>query len=519
MARLAVKVALGFVLSASAALAAPPAATTAAPASYKLEYTPFRQVEVVETCSTKLPGYAIKEWVLFQLLPPATAREALTLTLEPGGQEGFTTGAGRHPLAFIREVFSAPKQNPEITYKIIYRGALNRTALVPLKDGEKPPHVPALTPALRQHYTTATTVYDFGSPELTAWLDKDDLHRHAGEQDLDLARRIYLNMHANFRWFDKSARNSKASDVVRDHAAVCVGLSHAYAAALRANGIPARSLTVRVVSASTAPDNTANFGHATNEFFIDAIGWLPADITFAVSHKASDEAALGCFGGDGGNFLIEADEDAPPTTVDTVHFGQKDKAQPAADFRKQSPLAIRTTISGAAWGFEYTGSGSGKTEHHDTYVFSVSPLAIDPADPTGQSRVSAAANGCNMWHDSNGWHLQFVPPKNKSPHYEITITPNAGTIDSYRLSGKDQATAVPELKLDFTASETTTLDFSPGKDARTLRFDLKADATAIGGGLIRIGQKKDHPAQMPFLLAANGEPSNAKPAPLPTAGQ
>ena len=481
--------------------------------AYKLTYTPCRQIELVETHTIRLPGHTVKEWIFFQRLPYSTPRQDITLTASPDGQDGFAGGTPRQPLVFIRKVLSEPQRDPEITYTVIYRGTLNKTQLVPLAEGEKPPRVAPLTAQQRQHYTARTEFYDYDSPDVAGWLDKSDLRRHGGESDLDLSRRIFLSLRGAFTWTAKLSRNAKASEVVRAHGAVCVGLSHLYAAALRANGIPARSLSVRLAGDPKPDDNTENMGHAVNEFFIEGIGWLSADVTVDVS-AGTEEASLKAFGGDGGYYLITDDADGSGWTVDTVHFGLADKKQPSADFRKDFPETVREKIDDAMSGFEWTGNGSGKSEHKDFYALHLKPMHVETGDCSGVPKFSVPNSCYSIYHDEAGWHLRSMPGKDtQSRHYEILITPDAGGIAKYRQVGQDKdAGPGRELKIDYTTAEIGGVDFEAGKEAKNLLFELKVDGKYATTTFIMLGRRRSHPSMVPFLLPASGQAPQTQPA-------
>lgn len=192
-----------------------------------------------------------------------------------------------------------------------------------------------------------------------------------------------------------SCHNSKASAVARKHAAVCVGLSHVYAAALRANGIPARTLSVLLALDPKPDDNTEDPGHAVNEFFIDRIGWLPADLTV----------------------------DDSGWTVDSVRFGQTGTKQPPADFRKKFSEQVRDKMPDINWTMEWTGNGSGKTENKSFYALRVKPTQVETGDCTGAPRFSVPTSCYSVYHDNAGWHLRSMP-------------------------GKDTRTLLVELKID-----------------------------------------------------------------------
>jgi len=90
-----------------------------------------------------------------------------------------------------------------------------------------------------------------------------------------------------------------------------------YVAILRANGIPARTLWGRW--AKTQEGDYGQF-HVKSEFFDKTIGWVPVDVTGAMTSKNTDKDDF--FGRDEGDFItMHVDTDL---NFNSIHFGKKD---------------------------------------------------------------------------------------------------------------------------------------------------------------------------------------------------
>ena len=104
-----------------------------------------------------------------------------------------------------------------------------------------------------------------------------------------------------------------ASFVCQHDSADCGGMSILYVATLRANQVPARVLFGRwaksAVAGATLQGAPYHQQHIKSEFFAQGIGWVPADLSRAVTADKSPEG-LRHFGYDSGEFLtVHVDPD------------------------------------------------------------------------------------------------------------------------------------------------------------------------------------------------------------------
>ena len=501
------------------------AVRAAGPVKYKLEYVPVKKIEVVETYIDKVTGGDVKEWSVFQIPPPATPRQDITFKLEPGGQEGFSEPPAKTPLLFIRKVLPRPAKDSEFTYKLIYSGAINEVRLLPLKEGETPPAVTPLTPAEHKRYTARSEDVDFDSAEVKAWLDKDGLHRRRGESDLDFARRVFLGIRTTFTYKDPGAGARAAGTASQTAAArtgVCKGLTHLFAAAMRANGVPARCVDqfpVRMIG-TFDKDAAGTLSHINSELYAEGVGWVPCDASNSAGAKTEAEA-LDYFGHDHAQFLAlgpEEDLDVK-RVIDMTTYGTREAARPA------DPNA-KMTITGT-WYSRWLGSNPNGKEVDDlSIVVRTDPLVADRADPTGEPVYENYPGSFRIWRDEAGWHLRARGDKDMKPTFDIAITAEGGKIDKFRHVGetKDQRGRAKLTLKVASATEEVGFDFHPSADTKTLRFDLLHSDSGGGHGeeLVFIGKDKVKPIQVPFLLstaaAATSQPEGSQPPVHPAGG-
>ena len=143
---------------------------------YKMEYHAVKAVRFVDTAIYRPMGCEVKEWTYAVPVPFQTPRQQVTLKLEPGGADGFTSGAEKLPLLYIRHVFPRLQKEPSIKTTLTCTGTVCSADLVPLKEGEEPPAVTPLTAAERKLYMSHSKDCDYESPGVKAWLE-DSLER------------------------------------------------------------------------------------------------------------------------------------------------------------------------------------------------------------------------------------------------------------------------------------------------------------------------------------------------------
>ncbi len=203
-----------------------------------------------------------------------------------------------------------------------YEANLFARNLVPRPSGTKAPAPVAALPQKERRLALAEGhQFDFRSAPFQGWLDGHKLRREPDEGEIDFARRVFSEIK---RVFQPAAHHLKlvhlASHLCASGKSDGPGLSIVFAAALRANGIPARVLSGRWARDPQPGRNAADDSHVKSEFFAAGVGWVPVDLGSAMKLEKSSDGLV-FFGTDNADFLImHLDTDLE---FDTVFFGRK----------------------------------------------------------------------------------------------------------------------------------------------------------------------------------------------------
>ncbi len=182
------------------------------------------------------------------------------------------------------------------------------------------PYEPPADDEDRSGYLRSDRFVDYDQRALRHWLAKRGLKNSSGDQ-VAFARHVFRAIREDFSYSQREPLPTKASEAIRAGAADCGALSMIFAAAMRANGIPARLIVGRwAESAHGTGDQIADQMHVKAEFYADGVGWIPVDCSGAVEDRPAEESQF--FGYDGGDFLTFHVDCG--MQVDTVHFGVKE---------------------------------------------------------------------------------------------------------------------------------------------------------------------------------------------------
>ena len=172
-------------------------------------------------------------------------------------------------------------ERQNVAAEAIYDVTITRRKLEP---GEPIQPIRRLKPVERSTFLASTSHFDFSSRTFQACLRKHNLKRKSGERDLDFAYRAMETLIGTHTYRYVPTSDRSASAVCAAGWSDCGGLSTIYVCILRANGIPARCLTGRLIK--------PNSPHMKMDFYAERIGWVPGDPAVAIgSHSA--EAGLG----------------------------------------------------------------------------------------------------------------------------------------------------------------------------------------------------------------------------------
>lgn len=130
----------------------------------------------------------------------------------------------------------------------------------------------------------------YGHEELwfRAWIRKCNLHKGDQEGDANFALRVLKFMRDNFTYsipdnqeeHDEKARRHRNGGLglsVEERTGECLALSRIYASVLRANGIPSRQISGRMLETGDH--------HVRAQIFLPVVGWMHVEVAGAVSGK------------------------------------------------------------------------------------------------------------------------------------------------------------------------------------------------------------------------------------------
>jgi transglutaminase-like putative cysteine protease len=293
--------------------------------AYVLETADVRRVEAVLTYTVRCDGVRAREWIVFAAqAPELPGQTKVESRLEPGGAAAKEHSPLKRPVLVARVAARSRDLETTIPIRITYQATLRSRKLKPLATGADPPKVEAPGDREREAALAARGEIDYKSEAVQAWLKERRLSRAKDESDVDFARRVFRDVRANFRYEYKPDADSHASAVCRAGRSDCGGLSALFVAALRANGVPARTLYGRWATSAKEGDKLGDVpyyqAHVKAEFYAEGVGWVPVDVASGILHDRSTEG-LAYFGNDRGDFLTFHVD--PDLELDTRAFGRE----------------------------------------------------------------------------------------------------------------------------------------------------------------------------------------------------
>lgn len=314
---------LAAVVAAVAVAAARPQ-PAAAPPRYAVEAKDVKRVRAVLTYTVTCPDLKATEWQVVAAAAPELPGQAKTkTTLEPAGKAVVEPGPAARGLLMGKVTANTAELKTTLPIRVTYEATLRSRTLVPLRAGAAAPKVEPLSAADRARYLADAGDIDFKTEAFQSWLKAAGLVRGA-EDDIAFARAALAHLRDHMTYNYTPGQDRKASAVCGAGRSDCGGLSVLYAAVLRANGIPARTLYGRwALSADQAAalNGVAYYQwHVKAEFFAAGVGWVPADPAGAVQYDKTPDLRHH-FGADPGDFL--AFHVDPNLAVDAAPFGRR----------------------------------------------------------------------------------------------------------------------------------------------------------------------------------------------------
>jgi len=295
------------------------------PTRYTIEVKDHQGVTGVLTYRMSCKNLRAREWLVFApVAPELPGQMKVKTTLFPAGFAAKDHSALERALRVGRVPVRTPEQLTDLTVRVTYQATLESRTLKALPPGAKPGSVPALTKADRKAYLAELGDINIKSDAFKKWLERRRFMRSPGEEDIDFARRVFLGLASTFAYEYRLGSDRRASVVCQAARSDCAGLSILFAAVMRANNIPARTLFGRWAVSAKANDKVGDIEyfqwHVKAEFFSDGVGWIPVDVSQAILNDKST-GGLRYFGVDRGDFITMHID--PNLVLDAFTFGRQ----------------------------------------------------------------------------------------------------------------------------------------------------------------------------------------------------
>jgi hypothetical protein len=294
-------------------------------ARYKIDIEEKQTVTGTLVFASTFQDLQAKEWIAFAAVAPALPGQTkpkstfdfakAEVSREKGGPERAVLTA--------RIAAKTDEQKSSINLKVVYTATLHSRRLAIAGESETP-KVAAPSAAERKVALADQGDIDFKSEAFQKWMKEAGYVRRKTECDVAYGRRVFLGLRASYTYEFKVGMERKASSVCGAGKSDCGGLSMLFAAVLRANGVPARTLYGRWATSAKANDKLGEYEycqwHVKAEFYAADVGWVPADLAVSIlSDKSAD--GLEHFGQDPGDFItMHVDANF---VLDTVTFGKQ----------------------------------------------------------------------------------------------------------------------------------------------------------------------------------------------------
>lgn len=276
----------------------------------------------------------IHHWVLYAAIPPTLERQTdLKASLKIDDCKTPVRTVSEQSLlkrpVFKLSLDSRKQAHPALSGRLELAAILNRCSLRAGKGGAKQE---AITISRTDKLTNLASTFslDYKADSFQNFLKKNSFKIKTGESDLCFAYRVFTELRSLYRYNWAQDLDRKVSKTCLVQSSDCAGLSYLFCAVLRANGIPARTLIGRIArSTRRVEDFSSSFScHARTEFFVEKIGWIPADLSEAVSIRRSPVENF--FGTDHGDLIVMH---VNPDLLLDSHFDGMKTIRSMPDFR------------------------------------------------------------------------------------------------------------------------------------------------------------------------------------------
>ncbi|MBL8796289.1 MAG: transglutaminase domain-containing protein [Planctomycetia bacterium] len=276
--------------------------TFAAPPAYRLEIEPAKEIEALLTQEFHAPEFHPTEWVFAAPRPPElpNQRDIKAEMIVVGHK--IEHSIPHHALIIARVPV---KEAHPMKVEVRYQALLRTVKLIPLAAGAKHPEIPPLNEEERREWTKPTEDFAYEAKGFQEWLTHHKLRREAKEGEIEFARRLFVFIATHFKYHLAEKMDRKPAAVCHAGKSDCGGISTLYVSALRANGIPARTLPGRMAESAKKGakiDGVAFYQtHVKTDFHALGVGWVPVDPTGGMSQGEKVDDFY--FGQDRADFL------------------------------------------------------------------------------------------------------------------------------------------------------------------------------------------------------------------------
>jgi hypothetical protein len=156
-----------------------------------------------------------------------------------------------------------------------------------------------LSYAERQRFLLATRFFDYTSEPVLRFIKEHDMKKHANETDLGFAWRALVTVRNALRYVVPSGNELSFSATAASERGTgeCLSSQSLFTAILRYNKIPAKNLGGwHSPDGADSDQKKAGDPHSQTAFWIDGIGWVPADSTAHVDKAPTDQENMWMFG-------------------------------------------------------------------------------------------------------------------------------------------------------------------------------------------------------------------------------
>lgn len=286
---------------------------------FGIQSTQSQKVNALMGIDVEAPEASALDWLICFPCPPELPGQRLTR---------YGTESGRYSKVqelskFKRDIFCVRHavQNKtdatKLSARFYYQLVLTARQLC-----SAPLQVPMLSAHDRLRYLAESTSFDFNNAVFRNWLRVRKLKKEPSERDIDFAWRLYLTIRRDYHYMYDMNQQRVASYLCSVDKTDCGGLSFLFVSALRANGIPARALIGHWLKPGAGPNSKENdYGkvHVISEFYANGAGWIPVDLSLAVSNKSDNP--LSNFGNCDSNFVTMHID--PDLVIDSLWFGEQ----------------------------------------------------------------------------------------------------------------------------------------------------------------------------------------------------